>query len=213
MAKRVITREQMIETFAPARGVLQDVIDNARALTTLERFAELHPEITREAALQRRAGQARWILLADGVVATIAVVDGFGVLSSDAQHNQGQYLFSFPGGVFTVKREPHDEADPDDGRYIQEALVELLAQAELAADVEADAPIVVYLAVTATSAMLKIRHSTLPEIMKIPVHDLVPAPMPVASRPKRQRARARSTRESTMPGTRSAAADSPPPAQ
>lgn len=194
MARRVITREEMVQTFAPARAVIQVVIDRARAATTLERYRELHPEITRDAGLSRLAGQGRWLMLTEGLVVDIGSVPGFGVQSTDAQHNQGQYLFRCPGGLMTVKREPHDDENPDDGRYIQETLIEILEQAELAPDIDPDAPLVVYLAVTATTAMLKIRHATLPEIMKIPITDLIAPPMPAPQRPDRQRARARSTR-------------------
>ncbi|HEV7774267.1 MAG TPA: hypothetical protein VGO48_13380 [Conexibacter sp.] len=211
MAARLITRNEIVEIFAPARKVIQGSIDHARANTTLERYARLHPEIGREAGLQRLAGQGRWIMLADGLVATIETVDGFSVQSTEAQHNQGRYLFGCPGGLFTVKREPHDENDPDDGRYVQEALHELLAEAELAPEIDAEAPIVGYLAVTSTSAMLKIRHPTLPEIMKIPVHDLIPAAMPAPSHPERPRTRARSTRTKTSPAQRPAV-DGPPAA-
>jgi hypothetical protein len=196
MSGQELTREEMIETFAPARAVLQVAIDHARAMTTLERFAKLHPEIQREAGLKRLSGQARWMLIADGLVSTISSVDGFGVLSTEAQHNSGQYVFACPGGAFTVKREPHDETDPDDGRYIQEALPGIREQAPLAAGIDSVAPIIAYLAVTRKSAVLKICHATLLEPMKIPVDDLIPLPISQPSSADRPRARARSARKS-----------------
>lgn len=194
MASRVITRDEVIAAFAPLRDLLHGIIDHAREQTTLERFAKIHPEIQREAGLKRLAGQARWILVADGLAATISSVAGFGVSSTEAQHNSGQYIFGFPGGIFTVRREPHDEHDPDDGKYLQEALVELLQQAELAPEVDADAPIVVYLSVTQATAVLKVCHPTLSEIMKIAVGDLTPVAQPLPADAKPRRARARSTR-------------------
>lgn len=188
-----ITRERMIGAFAPAHSILQGAIDNARELTTLERFRELHPEVPRESGLMRLMGQTRWLVVAEDLVAGVPTVDGFGVLSSEAQHNSGQYVFSCPHGAFTVKREPHDEDDPADGRYIQEAL-DLLEDTQLAEGIDAGAPIKAYLSVTARAAVLKICHPTLSNVMKIPVADLM---APAAAGPQaadRPRARARSTR-------------------
>lgn len=195
MARRVITRDEMIEKFAPARAVFQAAIDHARAMTTLERFAELHPELEREAGLKRLSGQERWLLVADTLVGTIGTVPGFSVLSTDAQHNSGQYVFRCPGGALTVKQEPHDDTDPDDGRYIQDALPEIQEQADLAEGVDPDEAIVAYLSVTPARAMLKIRHCTLAEIMKIPIDDLTPAATRATPKTDRQRSRARSTRK------------------
>jgi hypothetical protein len=132
MATRLIARNEVIAAFEPLYGVLQTIIADARQKTTLERFANLHPEIEREASLKRLAGQARWMLIAEGLAARIPSIEGFSVRTSDAQHNSGQYVFAFPGGIFTVRREPHDDTDPDDGRYIQQVLTEILEQAELA---------------------------------------------------------------------------------
>lgn len=211
MARRVITRDEMIETFAPARAVLQAAIDHARAKTTLERFAELHPELEREAGLKRLSGQGRWLLLADTLVGTIGTVEGFSVLSTDAQHNSGQYVFGCPGGALTVKQEPHDDSDPDDGRYIQEVLLEIQEQADLAEGVDPDEAILAYLSVTPTRAMLKIQHSTLSEVMKIPIDDLIPAATQAAPKTDRQRSRARSTRKAADRGQRPGADGTAPP--
>lgn len=200
MAKRVITRDEVIAAFAPLHGVLERVIAHARAQTTLERFAKLHPEIEREAGVKRLCGQARWMLVADGLAASIGSIDGFAVRSSEAQHNSGQYLFEVPGGLLTVRQEPHDDSDPDDGKYFQQALTEILEQAELAPGINADEPIAVYLSVTADTALLKVCHSTIDGVMKIPVDDLQAPPQPLPAPSDRPRARARSTRKDRRPG-------------
>ena len=201
MAKRVITRDEVIGAFAPLHGLLDRVIAHTRAQTTLERFAKLHPEIEREAGIKRLSGQARWMLVADGLVASIGSIDGFAVHSSEAQHNSGQYLFEVPGGLLTVRQEPHDDSDPDDGKYVQQALTEILEQAELAPGMDADKPLVVYLSVTATTAMLKVCHDTLDGIMKIAIDDLRAHPQALPTPgPDRPRARARSTRSDLRPG-------------
>lgn len=194
MPARHITRDEVIEAFMPVHDLLTATIRYAREQTTAERYKNLHPEIAREAGRSRLSGQARWQLLADGLVSGLPAVDGFGVRSSEAQHNSGQFVFSFPGGIFTVRREPHDRADPEDGRYIQEAFAEILEQAVLSDGVDADAPIVAYLSVAATTAVLKVCHPTLTEVMKIAVSDLQPTPQSIPSPLKPRRARARSTR-------------------
>lgn len=211
MAKRVITREEVIESFQPLHTLLTSTIAHAREHTTLARFEKLHPEITREAARQRLCGQARWILIADGLARDLGAIEGFEVLSSEAQHNSGQYVFAFPGGIFTVRREPHDREDPEDGKYIQEALVELLAEAELAKGVQADEPIVVYLSVSASTAVLKVQHATLLEPMKIAVSDLAPAPVQIPAPVERQRGRARSSRKDDRTAADTADGSAPQP--
>jgi hypothetical protein len=211
-AIRVISREEIINAFRPLRETLETEIAAARALATLKAIAAKHPDVTRESHLQRIAGQVRWMLLADALVARVGLVDGFSVLSTDAQHNQGQYVFAFPGGIFTVKREPHDDSDPDDGRYLVMTLEGVLEQAGLAGNIDPADPIRVYLSVTERRAMLKVSHSTLSEGMKIELADLAEpiepiVPSPAADRP---RARARSTRvPSRDTGDSNAATDSP----
>ena len=195
-AARLITREEMITAFRPLHAVLESEIAEARKVTTLKVIAARHPEITRQAHLQRIAGGNRWMLIADGLVRSVGPIDGFSVLSDNAQHNQGQYVFGFPGGVFTVKREPHDKTDPADGRYIAMTLEGILDQAELAPGLDPADPITVYLSVTDRSARLKVTHSTLSDPMTIPLADLAEPAEPIAApaQQDRPRARARSTR-------------------
>ena len=193
---KVIRREEMIVALAPAEALMSALVSRAREATTLARMAVANPEVTQDAGLMRLGGQKRWIMLANGLVAGIPAVEGFAVLSTEAQHNGGQYVFGFPGGVLTVKREPHDKDDPQDGKYFQEALEGVLESAALAEGIDADAAVKVYLAVTPKKAVLKITHTTLAEPMVIALSDLVQAaiPVPVPKTP-RPRARARSTRK------------------
>ena len=44
--------------------------------------------------------------------------------TTEAQHNAGRYAFTFPGGVFTVRREPHDD-EKDEGLFMQESFKEV----------------------------------------------------------------------------------------
>lgn len=197
MASRVVTREEMIEVFRPLRQVLETAVVWARELTTLERYAQLHPEHEREAGLKRLAGQARWMLIADRLATEILKVVGFGVRTSAEQHNQGQYLFECPGGLWTVKQEPHDATDPEDGKYVQEELEGIRKQAGLAPGINGDDPLMIYFSVTRTTAQLKVVHPTLEEPLKIPLADLVEPAAELNTRTPATpspRARARSTR-------------------
>jgi hypothetical protein len=197
MPNRVVTREEVIEAFRPLRPVLEAAVVWAHKHTTLERYAMLHPEHEREAGLKRLAGQARWMLLADRLVIDISGVDGFGVRTSSEQHNQGQYLFECPGGLWTVKQDPHDASDPEDGKYVQEELEGIRKQAKLAPGINGDDPLMIYLSVTRTTAQLKVVHSTVREPLKIPLADLVEPAKPLDTRmpaTPTPRARARSRR-------------------
>jgi hypothetical protein len=124
-------------------------------------------------------------------------VKGFGVRTSDEQHNQGQYLFECPGGLWTVKQDPHDATDPEDGKYVQEELEGIRKQAGLAPGINGEDPLMIYLSVTQTTAQLKVVHPTLEQPLKIPLADLVEPAEPLKTRTPATpspRARARSTR-------------------
>jgi hypothetical protein len=195
--KKVIKGDEIIAAFLPAADVLEAAVAHGREVSTVERMAAANPEVTREAGLKRLGGAKRWLVIADRLVVEMAKLPGFGVLTSEAQHNQGQYVYQFPGGVFTVKRDPHDATDPEDGKYLQEALEGVLENAELAPHIDADAAVKVYLAVTAKTAQLKVTHTTLDKPIVIPLGDLVPEaePMPQHRKADRPRARAKSTRK------------------
>ncbi len=193
MAKREIKRDDVIEKFRPAVALLEEIVAHARGMTTTKRIAETHPEIEFEAGRKRLAGQLRWWLLAEELAKRIETIPDFTVLSTEAQINGAQFIFGFPGGVFTVKRDPHDESDPDDGRYLQEAFEGLLASVELADGIDAEEPIKVYLAVTAKNARLKVVHASLEGVMVIPLEDLAAPVEPIRREPAPAQPRARAT--------------------
>ena len=114
-------------------------------------------------------------------------------MSTDHQHNGGQYVFRFPGGVFTVKQAPHQDAD--EGAYLQERLEEILAAAPLAEGIDGTADMRVYLSVPARrEARLIVTHTTLSEPMTITLSEIAARPLvaPAASRrPARRRVRSK----------------------
>jgi hypothetical protein len=163
---KLVRRDAVKQSLQPIIGLLTELIEFARAATTLEVVANAHPKITREAHLRRLGGTERWILIADGIVAHQSLPAGFWVASTDAQHNSGQYVFRFPGGVFTVRHVPHQE--PEEGAYLQECMEELLKQVPLAASIDGDADLKAFLDVRADGLpRFIITHPTLAEPMKI----------------------------------------------
>jgi hypothetical protein len=119
MSKQV-DRRQFMESFSGIVPILEDVIGRARKATNHDRIARAIPEITRRSGIARLSGTGRWILAADGLVDRAPdFPDGFYLHSNDSDHNQGKYIFGFRLGVFTFKREPHEE---DKGLYLQETL-------------------------------------------------------------------------------------------
>jgi hypothetical protein len=142
-----VGRQDFMDGFAPFIPVLEDVIQDARSASSYARIAKAIPEIARPSGIARLSGTARWILVADGLVDRVAdFPEGFCLHSTDANHNQGKYIFGFPLGVFTVKREPHEE---NKGLYLQESLQLLKGQEPLAPDVDAFADLKVYVSVPA----------------------------------------------------------------
>jgi hypothetical protein len=141
-----VSREQFIESFAPMVPLLEDVVEKAREETDTRQIAKAFPGISRPSGLARLSGTGRWIAEADGLVERVGdFPQGFCVHSSDGGHNQGKYIFGCPLGVFTFKREPHEE---EEGRYLQETL-EILDQKPLADDVDEFAGLKIYISVPA----------------------------------------------------------------
>lgn len=146
-----ISREHFKGSFAPMVPLLEEVIENAREATDHQRIAKAIPLITRPSGLARLSGTGRWIAAADGLVDRVGdFPDGFHLHSTEAGHNQGKYIFGFPLGVFTFKREPHEE---DKGVYLQETLAILDQQQPLSKDVDEFASLKVYISVPATGAV------------------------------------------------------------
>jgi hypothetical protein len=191
-----ISREAIIAVFKPVVPLLDEVIADAQSKSTPELMRTALPTVRRESHVRRLVGTVRWMIMADGLVACAErMPPGFGVLSTEAQHNGGQYVFLCPGGVFTVKKQPHDG---NEGVYLQEQLNLVLEQAPLAQGINASAGIKVFLsAAWKRKPRLIVEHPTLTESMVIlldEVRSFVPAR--VAPAQPRTRTIVRSARRS-----------------
>lgn len=145
MANRVIRRDDVKAMFRPIVPVLEAVIEEARAASSFKVVAKANHEVTRASHLHRLCGAKRWMVAADAlVVREPDMADGFGVMSDDVDHNSGKYVFRFPGGVFTIKKQPHKE---EEGAYLQEQLEAVLEQAPLADSINAEADLKVFLSI------------------------------------------------------------------
>lgn len=187
MARGSIRRDDIIDQFKPLVPVLEEVIESARLNSSVESLEELHPAIARAAHLRRVSGTMRWILIADGLVARAgSLPQGYRVLSQESDHNAGRYVFGWPGGVLTVRRQPHDE---DEGLYVQERLEEVLAATDLAPGLDLGADAIAYLSVPSSRpARLIVTHETLSEPMIIALdeigrHTSVVSPLPASPVP------------------------------
>jgi hypothetical protein len=170
----LIERDDVKARFRPIMPLLNDVIDEARAATAYEVTCAAHPEVTRAAHLRRFAGSKRWVMVADGLVARAAEMPaGFHVHSTEEDHNAGKYVFGFPGGVFTIRRDPHQAEN--EGQYLQLSLDRVREDTPLAAGIDAFADLVVYVRVPAQSApKLIVTHPTLDKAMVITLDEIEP---------------------------------------
>ena len=187
---KVVRREDVIAAFGPVVPLLRTVILDARTNASAEAVAAAHPTLNaigRDGHIRRVAGTLRWLYVAEGLVAKLpAGPEGFGVISGSTDHSQGRFVFQFPSGVFTVRRQPHQE--DEEHVYIQERLTGLLEQVPLAAGLSHDADLVAYLAVPAEGVVqLHVTHTTLTDPMTIALDEFVvqptghlpkPAPLP-----------------------------------
>jgi len=101
--------------------VLNTLIDAAYDEATAQHTANAFPHLRRPSHLKRVSGTIRWALVAHGFVSASEdgrLPAGFSVQSTEPQHNAGRYAFAFPGGVFSVRREPHVD-DHEEGRFLQ----------------------------------------------------------------------------------------------
>ena len=170
----VIERDDVKARFRPVMPLLNDVISRARAATAYDVTCEAHPEVSRAAHLRRFAGSKRWVMVADELVRRAAELpDGFHVQSTEEDHNAGKYVFSFPGGVFTVRREPHQAEN--EGQYLQLSLARVREDTPLADGIDAFADLVVYVRVPAQKApRLIVTHPTLDRTMVILLDEIEP---------------------------------------
>jgi len=170
----LIERDDVKARFRAIMPLLNDVIDKAREATAYDVTCAAHPEVTRAAHLRRFAGSKRWVMVADGLVTRAEELpDGFHVHSSEEDHNAGKYVFGFPGGVFTIRREPHQAEN--EGQYLQLSLDRVHEDTPLADGIDAFADLVVYVRVPAQSPpRLIVTHPTLDKAMVIMLDEIEP---------------------------------------
>lgn len=114
---------RLIEQLAPIGPLLMELIDAAHADSTVKHAATSYPKLRRDAHLSRVSGTVCWALVVDGLVDAAKqgrFPNSFSVDTTEAQHNAGRYAFTFPGGVFAVRREPHNDSK-EQGRFLQES--------------------------------------------------------------------------------------------
>lgn len=187
----LISRDEVKAAFAPLVPFVEDAVEKARVASSHDVIANANPQVTRVAHLRRLSGTKRWMVLADDLVAQApGMPEGFGMESTDADHNQGKYAIRFPLGVCTIRREPHDE---EEGKYLQERLEGVLEQAQLAPGIDAFAGIKAYISVPPEGAVRLIAtHPAFPEPMVILLDEIEvetgavtavrpSAPMPLAT--------------------------------
>lgn len=191
-----LTRDNVRHHFRPVLALLDEVIAAARAGSTLEKTAAANPDVSRTAHLHRLAGTKRWMRVADGLVENSErLPKGYGVESSEEQHNGGQYVFRFPGGVFTVKREAH--RSDEEGAYLQEAFDGLELQSDSGTPT---ANAKVFLSVGKSGpAKLIVEHPTLAEALTIALDELRRSPEEIAGTPRQGNRPARLVRSSLNP--------------
>lgn len=166
-----ITREQVKAALAPIVPFIEEAVEEARVASSQEAIADANPEVKRMAHQRRLAGTKRWMVLADGLVDRAArFPDGFGLESTDLDHNQGKYAFRFPLGVCTIRREPHEG---DEGKYLQERIDGVFEQLQLAPNVDAFAGVKAYVSVPPEGAVRLIAtHPTFAEPMVILIDEI-----------------------------------------
>jgi hypothetical protein len=155
----------------------------------------------RVAHLKRVTGTVRWILVADGLVAAGAeedLPDGFSVRSTESQHNQGRYAFAFPGGVFSVRREPHDD-DHDQGRFLQTSFEHVTQMMDAAGSPSAATAVRVWIAIapegrTKLTARDRHNHETVVTLTELLEAATVPATSATAPEPARTQVRSNRAR-------------------
>lgn len=178
-----VDREHFMDSFSGIVPILGDVIDRARKATDHARIARAIPELTRRSGIARMSGTGRWILAADGLVDRVPdFPNGFYLHSTESHHNQGKYIFGFRLGVFTFKREPHEE---DKGLYLQETLDVLKDQQQLAEGIDAFAGLKAYISIPPKGISAVIVEQPNADPMKCLLDEFV-LPGKVVSPPRRE---------------------------
>lgn len=147
--------------------LIDEAVEEARTASSDEVTMKANPEVLRFAHLRRLSGTKRWMVLAEGLVARDPRMPyGFGVASTDQDHNAGKYAFRWPLGVFTIRGEPHD--GEDEGKYLQEQLKDVAEQTPLSSDVDVFADIRAYVSAPSDGPVKLIAtHATFPQPMVI----------------------------------------------
>jgi hypothetical protein len=192
-----VTRDWVKEAFRPIATLMMQAAEDAQRIASFRAVADAHPSVDRESHIRRLAGALRWMLTAESLVGySSAMPDGYGVVSTDADHNGGRYAFQWPGGVFTIKRTPHEE---DEGLYLQERL-DLVAAGLREASTDGPTDVTVYLSVPPRLCpKLIVSHSTLSEPFTIALDELLEEE-PMALPNARPRTQVSSTRVETDSG-------------
>jgi hypothetical protein len=162
--------------------MLHDIVALAQAGASEDKVRDAHPRIVRLAHRRRLMGAMRWMIASDELVVRIAdAPSGFGCLTTEADHSQGRYAFSFPGhpgGVFMVKRVPHEVGEGD---YVQQRLAGVLETAPLA-DQFKNSPLKIYVSIPDRgAARLIAEHPAWPERISIMLSELRPSASVLAS--------------------------------
>jgi hypothetical protein len=141
------SRQGLIDSFRLIASTLDEIVALARTNATEDSVLAAHPRIKREAHRRRIMGTLRWMIASDTLVERASSMpQGFACLTTEADHNQGRYAFAFPGrpgGVFMVRRKPHD---PGEGEYVQNRLDGVLEYAPLA-EAFKQSPLKVYVSI------------------------------------------------------------------
>jgi hypothetical protein len=166
-----VTRDWVKEAFSPVASFLMQAAEDAQRIASFQAVAAANPLVHRDSHIRRIAGALRWMLTAEALVgSSSAMPDGFGVVSTDADHNGGRYAFRWPGGVFTIKRTPHED---DEGLYLQERL-DLVAAGLKEASGHDPTDVTVYLSVPPNRCpKLIVAHSSLTEPFTIVLDELL----------------------------------------
>lgn len=161
-------RKDLHSSFEPIVPTLREVIASARMESRIEDVQQPFPTVGRLAHYRRLRGTVRWMVICELLRARApGFPEGFGLASTELDHNQSRYAFRFPLGIFTVKREPHDETAKE-GTWFTERLEGIAEQAALAPDVDAFAGVKAYVSVPAEgSSRLIFDHPTLEEPIQI----------------------------------------------
>lgn len=149
MASYTPRREELIVAFGPVVPLLHDVIEIARAEANVPGAAAWIPSIGRKAGYSRMCGFGRWLSLCEQLVRRSGEMPvGFGLESSDAEHQMSRYAWRWPKGLFMIRQDPHDEEE--EGKWFGDRLEGLdVDQLELAPGLDASSAVKAFVSIPA----------------------------------------------------------------